>query len=115
MKDAASTALTDRRRVERLRILVETALVYGEPGVLAACRILDLSPAGAMIEIEPSLVLLRPLRLLLALDGVACEARVAWRTGEQAGLAFTRRYDLRAEHTGAVALLQEIWKARAAG
>lgn len=112
MTDADSTPLTDRRRIERMRTLIETALVYGEPGVISACRILDLSPVGAMIEVEPSLVLLRPLRLLLALDGVACEARVAWRSGELAGLAFTRRYDLRGEVSGAVVLLQQIWNDR---
>jgi hypothetical protein len=113
MTDEASTPLTDRRRVERMRTLVESTLVYGEGATPAPCRILDLSPAGAMIEIEESLVLLRPLALLLALDGVAVEARVAWRAGDHAGLAFTRRHDLRDEVPRNISRLQSIWMARA--
>ena len=112
MTDAASTPLTDRRRVERMRTLIETTLTYGEAAVPAPCRILDISAGGAMIEIEESLVLLRPLALLLALDGVAMEARVAWRAGDRAGLAFTRRHDLRADVPASIARLQSIWMAR---
>ena len=112
MTDEASTPLTNRRRVERMRTLVETTLVCGEAATPSPCRILDLSPAGAMIEIDDSLVLLRPLALLLALDGVACEARVAWRAGDRAGLAFTRRHDLRGEVPRGIAGLQAIWQTR---
>lgn len=112
MTDEAPTALTDRRRVDRMRILVASTLVYGEAATPSPCRILDLSPAGAMIEIDESLVLLRPMALLLPLDGVACEARVAWRTGAQAGLAFTRRHNLRGEVPRGIGRLQAIWQAR---
>ena len=115
MTDAASTPLTDRRRVERMRTLIETTLTYGEAAIPARCRILDISGGGAMIEIEESLVLLRPLALLLALDGVAMEARVAWRAGDRAGLAFTRRHDLRADVPPVIARLQSIWMARTEG
>jgi hypothetical protein len=115
MTDQASTPLTNRRRIERIRTLIETTIVYGDTARPASCRILDLSPAGAMIEIEESLVLLRPLALLLALDGVAVEARVAWRAGDRAGLAFTRRHDLRRDVPRGVAGLQAIWRERVAG
>jgi hypothetical protein len=115
MTNQASTSLRNRRRVARIRTLIETTLVYGDAALPAPCRILDLSPAGAMIEIEESLVLLRPLALLLALDGVAVEARVAWRAGDRAGLAFTRRHPLGGEVPRGLQGLQAIWKARLAG
>jgi hypothetical protein len=83
----------------------------------ADCPIRDESASGARITVGAH-PLPRDVVLVCVSTGVAYEARVIWRRGQDAGLRFERRHELeRAAATPATSLrlAQRLWSHRRAG
>jgi hypothetical protein len=106
----------DARAAPRRRVLRSGRLAYGE-GFSAECPIRDESATGARISVGAH-PLPREVVLVCVSTGVAYEAQVVWRRGQDAGLRFGRRHELeRASPTPApsLRLAQRLWTHRRAG
>ncbi len=101
---------TDRRRAPRQRTLLAARFSYGEPAQTAACGVRNLSPAGALVELEGHVLLVPPFRLLLARTGTVYDATLVWRHGLRLGVAFTGAHDLTQPVDRQVQMLQAIWR-----
>jgi len=91
-------------------------LAYGE-GMSAECPIRDESATGARISVGTH-PLPREVVLVCVSTGVAYEAHVVWRRGQDAGVRFNRRHELeRAAPMPAtsIRLAQRLWNHRRAG
>lgn len=100
----------ERRGAPRQRTLLAGRLSYGDPAVVIACGIRNLSPVGANIELEGPVLLMPPFRLMLAREGVAHDATIIWRRGPRIGLALGVAHDLREPVDQQIRMLQAIWK-----
>jgi hypothetical protein len=104
---------SESRGAPRRRVLRSGRIAYGE-GFSAECPIRDESATGARISIGAH-PLPRDLVLVCVSTGVAYEAQVVWRRGQDAGVRFGRRHELeRAAPTPASALrlAQRLWSHR---
>ncbi len=103
----------ETRSAPRRRVLRSGRLAYGE-GMSADCPIRDESTTGARISVGDH-PLPREVMLVCLSTGVAYEAQVVWRRGQDAGVRFGRRHELeRAAPTPASALrlAQRLWSHR---
>jgi hypothetical protein len=105
----------ERRRSQRPRTLLAARLAFGDPATTAPCGVRNLTAEGAMIELESPLLLIAPVRLVLARDGVVREAKVVWRRGVRVGLSFVNEAEAGSEAGVAavdrqVMILRSLWK-----
>lgn len=100
----------ERRANARQRTLLAGRLAYGDPAVSVACGIRNLSQGGALVELEGPALLMSPVRLLLAREGVVYDVTVAWRRDLRVGLTLGDRHDLREAIDPQIRVLQQIWK-----
>jgi len=110
LMSSPSQRAMERRSAPRQRTLLAGRLSYGDPAVVIACSIRNLSPVGANIELEGPVLLMPPFRLLLAREGVAYDATIVWRRGPRIGLALGVAHDLREPVDQQIRMLQAIWK-----
>jgi len=106
----------ETRTAPRRRVLRSGRLTYGE-GMSADCPIRDESATGARISVGAH-PLPREVLLVCVSTGVAYEAQVIWRRGQDAGVRFGRRHQLdRATPTPSTSLrlAQRLWGHRRAG
>jgi hypothetical protein len=104
---------SESRVAPRRRVLRSGRLAYGE-GLSADCPIRDESVTGARISVGAH-PLPREVVLVCLSTGVAYEAQVVWRRGQDAGLRFGRRHELERPAptpASALRLAQRLWSHR---
>jgi hypothetical protein len=107
---------SESRGAARRRVLRSGRVAYGE-GMSTDCPIRDESATGARISIGAH-PLPRDLLLVCVSTGVAYEAHVVWRRGQDAGVRFGRRHLLErqaATPATSLRLAQRLWSHRRAG
>jgi uncharacterized membrane protein YidH (DUF202 family) len=113
--DADATAVrtgSDRRTdLPRTRTLLAGRLTIGTGAAFLSpgCAITELSPHGARVSVPATTRLPPPVALLLIRDGLLIEAAVAWRRGNETGLAFKTRHDLHTETSVAYGPVRALW------
>jgi hypothetical protein len=99
---------TVRRASPRARSLLTGKIVIGDGSVSHDCVIRNFSAKGARVKLAGAINLPGALALMVVKEGLLFDATVAWRRGEQIGLAFSGQHDLRTDtdpaHRGARAL-----------
>jgi hypothetical protein len=97
-----------RRASVRARSLLTGKIIVDDGAVSHDCVIRNLSTRGARVRIAGAVNLPASVGLLVVREGLLFDARIAWRRGEEIGLAFTAKHDLRTDvdpaHRGARAL-----------
>ena len=97
-----------RRAGARARSLLTGKIVIGDGAVSHDCVIRNFSARGARVRLAGTINLPSAVALLVVKEGLLFDATVAWRRGEQIGLAFSGQHDLRTDvdpaHRGARAL-----------
>jgi hypothetical protein len=87
--------LAERRPLARKRVLLGGLAVFDLGRNSVDCRIRDLNQNGARIAISRRQILPNDLYLIITRDHKAYKARLIWRRGDEAGLAFLASEDLR--------------------
>jgi hypothetical protein len=104
----AERRVTGRRGDLRARSLLTGKIVIGDATVSHDCVVRNLSARGARVRLAGAVNLPGTVSLLVVREGLLFDATIAWRRGEQIGLAFTGQHDLRTDadpaHRGARAL-----------
>ncbi len=111
MIDGGEGTERERRGGPRSRVLLAGKIIVGDALFSADCQIRDLSTRGARVRISPEVQLGAPLHLLLVKEGRLFDATMAWRRGDEAGLALTAVYDLHIDHDPARTRIRELWAA----
>jgi PilZ domain len=97
-----------RREDQRARSLLTGKIVIGDGAVSHDCVIRNFSAKGARVRLAGAINLPGAVSLLVVKEGLLFDATIAWRRGDQIGLAFRGQYDLRNDtdpaHRGARAL-----------
>jgi len=101
----------ERRASERRRTLLAAKLSFDDPGMIVSCGVRNLSPLGALIELESTILLRPPYRLLTVRDGAIYEAELVWSWGARVGLHFTAEHPAHAPANDTTSLLRTIWQA----
>jgi len=107
---------SESRGAPRRRVLRSGQLAYGE-GMSADCPIRDESATGARISVGAH-PLPRDVVLVCVSTGVAYEAQVIWRRGQDAGVRFGRRHLLNRPAptpSTSLRLAQRLWGHRRPG
>ena len=78
-------------------------------GLELTCIIADLSPAGMRIRMDRNLMLPDRVTLIDVAAGVAYEAEVAWRKGQEAGLKRGAQAALRGLVPSRLAAARQAW------
>jgi hypothetical protein len=98
----------NRRTSPRARSLLTGKIIIADGAVSHDCVIRNVSTRGARVRIAGAVNLPAAVGLLVVREGLLFDAKIAWRRGEQIGLAFTGQHDLRKgadpAHRGARAL-----------
>ena len=100
------------RRVDlRARSLMTGKVIVGDCEMSVDCVIRNLSSRGARITLPRGIDLPGVVGLLIVREGIYCEAAVAWRKGDQTGLAFRARRELKNNTDPALRRVQALWSA----
>jgi hypothetical protein len=99
----------ERRPVRRRRVLLGGVAVHQLRRDGARCQVRDLTEKGARIAVSHAALLPDSLHLIIIREQIAYEARVIWREGDMAGLAFSKAIDLSILPDPTLAHLQKIW------
>ncbi|HLK24141.1 MAG TPA: PilZ domain-containing protein [Caulobacteraceae bacterium] len=100
------------RRVDlRARSLMTGKVIVGDCQMSVDCIIRNLSQRGARITIPRGIDLPALVGLMIVREGVYCEAAVAWRKGDQTGLAFRTRHNLKTDTDPARRGVRALWSA----
>lgn len=86
--DTARVTRTERRGVLRRRTLKAGSIRFGQ-GAAYDCRVRNLSPAGAMLEVAGQLGIPDAFMLVIEADHFRQNCRVIWRTTTRLGVAFS--------------------------
>lgn len=99
----------NRRRSPRRRTVLAGIIVTDSGGSIA-CTIRDLGVTGAQVQIADRLPPSGEITLIDRTNGIAHQARVAWRSGNNLGLRFARSVDLRNPATDQDRYLAGLWR-----
>jgi PilZ domain len=100
--------MAERRPVPRRRVLLGGLTVHELGRCTVNCQIRDLNENGARIAISRRQNLPQDLYLIITKNHKAYKARLIWRKGDEAGLAFLKCEDLRAISDPALSYLSQI-------
>ena len=100
-----------RRTDVRARSLMSGKVIVGDCQMSIDCVIRNLSSRGARVTLPRSIDLPASIGLLILREGLFCEATVAWRNGDQTGLAFRARHDLRKDTDPSRRGIRALWSA----
>jgi hypothetical protein len=75
------------------------------------CTIRNVTEAGAMLRVAGNQAIPDSFTLLHVGEGVAFDAKLLWRRGEDAGVAFHGRHDLQGPVDEAYQPLRRVWVA----
>jgi PilZ domain len=100
MPVATEDVMQERRRVPRHRTLKAGSITFNRDGGVD-CRVRNLSPAGACLEVASQLGIPDELVLVVEIDHVKASCHVIWRTATRLGVVFDAQEQLRHAHAGA--------------
>jgi len=100
----------ERRAGHRARALLSGKVIIGNGLMSPDCVIRDLSDGGARVRISGSIELPDAVGLLVIRDGLLFDATLAWRRGDETGLAFAGRHDVRGDVDPAHRAVHRLWK-----
>jgi hypothetical protein len=100
----------ERRRNQRQRALLTGKLATDGASITIDCVIKNISADGALVETTSPHLIPNELHLLQVREGVAWDAKVAWRRGNKVGLELLDRHDLRETTARQLKALRHIWK-----
>ena len=104
----------ERRAVPRLRTLQRGRVCYGIDHALSFdCMIRNLTAKGAMLRAPANQEIPESFTLLHINGGMAFEAKLTWRRGEDAGVHFGLAHDLRGPVSEEYRSLRHVWVALA--
>lgn len=78
--------MQERRKVDRTEI-DEVAYIAGD-GSSMRCRVFNISPQGAAVEVPDPTCLRLSFKLMLERDRQVRDCRLIWKSGNRIGLAF---------------------------
>jgi len=108
----AERRLKEVRRTDvRARALMSGKVIVGDCQMSIDCVIRNLSSRGARVTVPRSIDLPVDVGLLIVREALLCEAKVAWRNGDQTGLAFRARHDLRKDTDPSRRGIRALWSA----
>jgi len=107
LRPDGSTA--DKRQGGRARALLAAKILIGDGRMSPDCLIRDLSPDGARVRISRTVPLPQSFALLAIRDGLLFDAALVWRKGDEAGLAFSGRHDVKTAGDPAHAVAHRLW------
>ena len=99
----------ERRRTQRQRALLTGKLATDGANITIDCVIRNLSAEGALVETTSPHLIPNELHLLQVSEGVAWDAKVAWRRGNKVGLQLIERHDLRETTARQLKALRHVW------
>jgi hypothetical protein len=99
----------ERREGTRVATRLAGKLISADGFLHPDCTVLDLSRNGARVHISAAIRLPPPAALLLVDEGLLFDAAVAWRRGNETGLVFTSRHDLRISEPRERPGLRKLW------
>lgn len=79
--------MDERRKIQRHRTLKAGSIVFNRDGGID-CRIRNLSPLGACLEVASPLGVPDEFVLVIASEHVKQPCHIIWRTGTRMGVAF---------------------------
>jgi hypothetical protein len=79
--------MDERRKVQRHRTLKAGSITFNRDGGLD-CRVRNLSPAGACLEVASQVGIPDDFVLVVEVDHVRAPCHVIWRTATRLGVAF---------------------------
>src|SRR5664279_1950886 len=92
--------MDERRKVQRHRTLKAGSITFNRAGVVD-CRVRNLSPAGACLEVASQLGIPDEFVLVVEIDHVKAPCHVIWRTATRLGVAFNTQEQPGLAHAGA--------------
>ena len=104
---------TVRRADLRARSLLTGKIIIGDASASHDCVVRNLSAKGARVRLAGAVNLPGAVSLLVVREGLLFDATIAWRRGEQLGLAFTGQHDLRNDDDPAHRGARALWTALA--
>lgn len=108
MGQSVSTAPNDRRAAERIPTSLRGKVF---PGAID-CMIADFHKKGARLRFEGPPPSAERLTMVVWSSGVAFEAAVRWRAGQEVGVQFSSSRDLRRPAPPHLAAAQALWLKR---
>lgn len=100
MPVATEDVMQERRQVQRHRTLKAGSITFNRDGGVD-CRVRNLSPAGACLEVASQLGIPDEFVLVVEIDHVKAPCHVIWRTATRLGVAFDAQEQLRHAHADA--------------
>ena len=85
---------SDKREAPRHRVLLTGKIVTADGAFTHNCAIRDLSDTGAKLRLSASVPTGDTFFLIEVRSGIAYRAHVAWREGDDFGVAFSGQIDL---------------------
>jgi PilZ domain len=92
--------MDERRKVQRHRTLKAGSITFNRDGGVD-CRVRNLSPAGACLEVASQLGIPDEFVLVVEIDHVKAPCHVIWRTATRLGVAFNTQEQPGLAHAGA--------------
>ena len=87
MEDVMGTVLDERRKVPRHRTLKAGHIAFNRAGTID-CRVRNLSPAGACLEVASQIGIPDCFVLVVESDHLQQSCHVIWRTATRMGVSF---------------------------
>ncbi|HEY3889547.1 MAG TPA: PilZ domain-containing protein [Caulobacteraceae bacterium] len=100
-----------RRGGPRARSLLTGKIIIGDGRESHDCVVRNLSSKGARVRIGGAINLPGAVGLLVVKEGLLFDAAIAWRRGDQIGLTFSGRHDLRHDVDPAHRQARALWTA----
>src|ERR1039457_3745585 len=100
MPISTEDVMDERRKVQRHRTLKAGSITFNRDGGVD-CRVRNLSPAGACLEVASQLGIPDAFVLVVEIDHVKASCHVIWRTATRLGVVFGAQEQLRHVHAGA--------------
>ena len=94
--------MDERRKVQRHRTLKAGSITFNRDGGLD-CRVRNLSPAGACLEVASQVGIPDDFVLVVEVDHVRTPCHVIWRTATRLGVEFHAQAQSDHAHAGACA------------
>jgi len=91
--------MDDRRKVQRHRTLKAGSITFNRDGGVD-CRVRNLSPVGACLEVASQLGIPDEFVLVVEVDHVKAPCHVIWRTATRLGVAFDTQVQPELAHAG---------------
>ena len=99
MPVSTEDVMDERRKVQRHRTLKAGSITFNRDGGVD-CRVRNLSPVGACLEVASQLGIPDEFVLVVEIDHVKSPCHVIWRTATRLGVAFDTQAQPELAHAG---------------